>query len=314
MSISTLPPAPAGQRERLPATVAFAVLVHGMVILGVRFVPEALPSASASAIEVTLVRERSVTAPEQAEYLAQHASVGGGNTTEQVRPRAPLATAAPIALPGLEVGDEWLSATPGSAATHDPDSLAAMDQHRDLLHRVVTATRSTRELPSAARPVAGSDAPQLVVSHLMTLTADDTDPVSDINQRALAQAHALRERFIAVNSRESNYAEYLEQWRRRVERIGNAEYPAEARSRGLTGRLVMEIVLNADGTIRELALRRRSAQPLLDDAAYHAVRHAAPFLPFPPAIRADTDVLRFLYEWRYESGIATATMRSARAG
>ena len=314
MSILTLPPAPVATRERLPTTFAFALLVHAALILGVRFAPEELQRFAASTIEVTLVRERTVEAPDDPEYLAQSSARGGGNTAEHVRPRAPFATAAPLELPGLDAGDEWLSATPGTAATEAPDSITARDPLQQALHRTVTAVRSRREVPTAARPITGVDAPRLIVSHLMTLAREDADPVSDVNQAALAQAKKPRERFVSVESRESTYAQYLEMWRRRVERVGNANYPAEARARNLQGRLVLEIVLNADGTIRQLATRRGSPHQVLDDAAYRAVRQAAPFAPFPTRIRAETDVLRFLYEWRYEAGTVSATTGQANAG
>jgi protein TonB len=314
MSILTLPPAPVSPRERLPTTFTFALLVHAAVILGVRFAPEELQRFAASTIEVTLVREQTVEAPDQPEYLAQHSARGGGNTADRVRPRAPFATAAPLELPGLDAGDEWLSATPGTAETEAPDSITARDPLQQALHRAVTAERSKREVPTAARPITGVDAPRLIVSHLMTLARDDADPVSDVNQSALAQARKPRERFVSVESRESTYAQYLEMWRRRVERVGNANYPAEARARNLQGRLVLEIVLNADGTIRQLATRRGSAHEVLDDAAYRAVRQAAPFAPFPNRIRAETDVLRFLYEWRYEAGTVSATTGRVGAG
>lgn len=310
MSRVALPVAAAGTQERLPATIAFALLLHLTVILGVRFVPEADPTSDAAALEATEVREQTVAPPDQARYLAPSSSRGGGNTSALERPRAPLASAAPFELPGLDAGDEWLTATPGTAQTEAPDTLVAPDPHQQLLHRAVTTARSPRELATAARPVYGVDAPRVVISHLMTVTSDSVDPVSDVNQSALASSQKLRERFIAVDARESRYALYLEQWRRRVERVGNAEYPTEARDRKLSGRLVLEIVINADGTIRQLATRRSSQHAVLDEAAWRAVRHAAPFAPFPATLRADTDVLRFLYEWRYESGVVSATMRS----
>lgn len=314
MSVMTLPSAPVAPSERLPATICFALLLHATVILGVRFAPEDLGEFVASAIEVTLVREQNVAAPTNPEYLAQRSAQGGGNTAEKVRPRAPYATAAPLELPGLDAGDEWLSATPGTAVTDAPDSVAARDPHQVLLHRAVTALRAPREIATAARPITGSDAPRLIVSHLMSIARDAADPVSDVNQAALAQSKTPRERFVSVESRESHYARYLELWRRRVERVGNANYPAEARSAGLSGRLVLEIVLNADGTIRELATRRSSSHRVLDEAAYRAVRLAAPFAPFSREVRAETDVLRFLYEWRYAAGTVTATAGKARAG
>ena len=177
----------------------FALLLHLTVILGVRFVPEDGPTHDAAAVEVTQVREQSVAAPDDARYLAPSASRGGGNTEAQERPRAPLATAAPLDLPGLDAGDEWLTATPGTATTESPDALTAPDPHQQLLHRAVTTARSSHELSTAARPVSGVDAPRLVISHLMTVTADSVDPVSEINQSALASSAKLRERFVAVD-------------------------------------------------------------------------------------------------------------------
>jgi protein TonB len=302
VSIDTLPSAEPGADERLPTTLAVAVLLHGLIILGVSFAPERLPAAGVSAIEVTLVQQRSERAPERADYLAQANLRGAGNTAEQVRPRAPSATSAALDLAGIPVGDEWLTATPGDADLPDPDLLRAQALPDPALRSAVTTREARRQLATRAQPVKGMEAPRLMIAHLMEVTSATADPVADANQDPRAHSRTPRERFVAVNAAESRYARYLEGWRRRVERLGNRNYPAEARSRGLEGRVVLEIVLNADGTVRELSPRRSSGHGVLDDAALRSVRSAQPFAPFPPELRADTDVLRFLYEWRYASG------------
>ena len=79
MRLAALPIPASGMQERLPATIAFALLLHLTVILGVRFVPESEGAQDAAAVEVTQVREQTVSAPDDARYLAPSASRGGGN-------------------------------------------------------------------------------------------------------------------------------------------------------------------------------------------------------------------------------------------
>ena len=101
--------------------------------------------------------------------------------------------------------------------------------------------------------------------------------------------------------------------RRKVERVGNLNFPAEIRNRHLTGSLALEVALNSDGSIRELSLDDASGQPLLDDSAQRIVKLAAPFAPFPAAIRRDTAVLRFVYVWRFNGGKRLGGVQAAEA-
>jgi protein TonB len=41
------------------------------------------------------------------------------------------------------------------------------------------------------------------------------------------------------------------------------------------------------------------------------LRLAAPFEPFPEGLRADYDVLRFAYEWRFSEGAGALRARTA---
>ena len=105
-----------------------------------------------------------------------------------------------------------------------------------------------------------------------------------------------------MNARASRYAEYLDAWRRKVEHIGNLNFPPQIREQHLSGSLALEVALNADGGIRKLTLRRSSPYPLLDQSAIRIVKMAAPFAPFPDNFHKDTDVLRFVYVWRFNGG------------
>jgi protein TonB len=91
----------------------------------------------------------------------------------------------------------------------------------------------------------------------------------------------------------------LDAWRAKVERIGNLNYPEEAKRRGIQGNLVLDVSVRADGTLGSMAVRRSSGHKLLDDAALRIVELAAPFAPFPPDIRTDTDELHITRTWKF---------------
>ena len=91
------------------------------------------------------------------------------------------------------------------------------------------------------------------------------------------------------------------EWRRKVERVGNLNYPDRAARLGLSGNLLLEVALNPDGTVADIALRRSSGEPILDDAAVRIVKLAAPFAPFPPGIAEDVDILHIERTWFFHS-------------
>jgi protein TonB len=108
------------------------------------------------------------------------------------------------------------------------------------------------------------------------------------------------------STRESNLAEYLDAWRRRVERIGTANYPTELLGNISAGRPTLEVVIAADGRLEDIVVRRSSGDKALDQAALRILRLAAPFAPLPDTIRANYDVLRFAYEWDFSPAAASA--------
>ena len=101
------------------------------------------------------------------------------------------------------------------------------------------------------------------------------------------------------SSRQSGLAEYLDGWRRRVERIGTANYPAELLGDPNAGRPTLEVVIGKDGQLVDIVVRKSSGDKALDQAALKILRLAAPFEPLPQVIRKDYDVLRFAYDWDF---------------
>lgn len=296
--------------ERLLTTLFFAVLLHGIVILGVTFSGEETPPARDNTLEITLVNSNVATPSDDPDYLADISQQGSGNTRENVRPQAAMSSPALAALDGAPDASGIENRLDSSDGSENPDALHAPSQQAVADKQVVTRAESDIAAPTQARsPAARSE--RVLVARLMTPGNELTEPVNDANSQALARGEEVREKVIAVNTRESVYARYLDAWRRQVERVGNANYPDEARRRGVEGDLMLEVALNSDGTIRELSVRRASPHPLLDDAAMRILRLAAPFPPFSDAMLAETDVLRFAWIWRFGREGGSGSVRAA---
>lgn len=125
---------------------------------------------------------------------------------------------------------------------------------------------------------------------------------AEIQRKLKAKAERPRRTFISASTKEYKYASYMEAWRTKVERVGNLNYPEEARQRGLTGSLILDVALNPDGSVEQITIRRSSGNKILDDAAIRIVKLAAPFAPFPDNIRTETDILHITRTWQFMQG------------
>ena len=105
--------------------------------------------------------------------------------------------------------------------------------------------------------------------------------ISEVKRKLETKAKRPKRTFISASTREYKYAAYMEAWRAKVERVGNLNYPEEARKRKISGQLVLDVALNPDGKINQITVRRSSGHKVLDDAAIRIVELAAPYAPFP---------------------------------
>ncbi len=286
-------------RDRLITTLLFALLIHGIIILGITFT-SGKPS-SGSTLEVTLVQTRSVVPPQHADYIAQANQRGDGNTKKLVRPQSPLSMPSAINHSGLPDGADPVSnsgrGVAASASKGLNDTVAANQ------YAVVTTRARTGQFANAhSAPSPRSASSRVLIARLLTEGDDALMPTDNPVRLPQATSPDPRAAFVSVNARNSRYAGYLDTWRRKVEQIGNLNFPPQIRAEHLSGSLALEVALNADGSIRDLILRRPSPYPLLDQSAIRIVKMAAPFAAFPASFRKDTDVLRFVYVWRFNGG------------
>ncbi|HAQ74391.1 MAG TPA: energy transducer TonB, partial [Pseudomonas sp.] len=95
---------------------------------------------------------------------------------------------------------------------------------------------------------------------------------------------------------------YRDEWRKKVERIGNLNYPDEARRQRIYGSLRMLVIVKSDGTVEELRVLESSGRPVLDEAAMRIVRLSAPFAPFSGELARNYDQVEIIRTWRFERG------------
>ena len=115
-----------------------------------------------------------------------------------------------------------------------------------------------------------------------------------------------RRKFLGTRSSEYRFAQYMEDWRLKVERVGTLNYPDAARGK-LYGSLTLTVTLGRDGEVLTISIDRSSGHQILDDAARRIVQMASPYSPFPPDIRRDTDILEITRTWSFTQGDALET-------
>ncbi|BBD80105.1 energy transducer TonB [Aerosticca soli] len=270
--------------EPFGATLLFSLLLHGLVILGVTF-HYAKPAPSLPTLDVTLVDVANRRAPVHADFLAQLDNQGGGEQDRVARPSAPVA--GPLPIPTQGTAPRPVEATEPRPQTATPMHLITTRGEAGV---TVPSAQEHRVQESQALP----DADERRRAEEMAALA------AELRARTEAYAKRPKKKFISANTREYAYAAYMRGWVDRVERIGNLNYPEEARRRGLHGELELTVTLARDGSVKAIDVTRSSGQPILDRAAIQIVRLAAPFAPIPSEERIDE--LHITRTWQFLPG------------
>jgi periplasmic protein TonB len=282
------------ETDRLGVTAFGSLLLHIVVILGVTFsLPKLKLGDLTHNLEITLVQSRSERAPDKAEFLAQANQDGGGDSEKPDIARNPL--------PLREISDSQriptARPTPQQATPAKRDQRALMTSPRADKQITVPLPDPQRKDPRPTLPELGLPAPD-IHSERARLNAEISRQWQEYQQRP-------RRKFLNARTQEYRYALYMSTWHAKVERIGNLNYPEEAKRRGLRGSLLLDVVLSKDGTVKEVRVLRSSGHALLDDAARRIVALAAPFSPFSPDMQAETDLLHITRTWKFNDTLST---------
>jgi protein TonB len=268
-----------------------AVAVHALIILGISFdISREKPPAPERTLDVTLVQPKTEPKPvDKPDFLAQQSQEGGGEETIKERRTSPLGNpqATPNPKPALEM-ERSGSETP------------RVEEARPEVLTTQKAKRAERTTPP--KPVVQAK-PKTKLSQLLASTQLEIDRLTaELDRHTLSASRQNRRKAVNASTQEYKYASYLESWRSKVEKIGNLNYPDEAKRRKLYGNLLMHVAVRADGSVERIRVVRSSGHKLLDDAAVRIVRLSAPFAPFPPEIRKEVDVLDITRTWQFLDG------------
>ena len=286
MNAVVVPAAPRiGERERLSATMVLSLLMHGMLILGLGFaLDDAAPVMPT--LDVILTQTQSPLTKAQADFLAQASNQGGGEHDRSTRPRE--AQAGRVPQPEQGIAPRPLRAQ-SPAPTPAPRA------------RVVSNLRSPQTVPvPQPRPQVEQrmlpPGPQKIEHDIAMARL-----AAEIHLRSQQYAKRPKRKFVSASTREYAYAGYLRGWVDRVERVGNLNYPDEARQRRIGGLLVISVGIRRNGSVESTRIIQSSNIPMLDAAALRIVKLSEPFAPLPKTAE-DVDILHVTRTWQFLPG------------
>ncbi|MEQ1589176.1 MAG: TonB family protein [Gallionella sp.] len=271
-------------RTSLSSSMIVSVVLHAIALFGITFVmPDPRSMANEmNTLQVVLVNSKSKTKPNKADALAQHNLDGGGNTEDN--------RVAKTSFPTLQDSQQF---TPEQLAKH-------ITKLEEETKRVMTQLKSDhtvkqpdpKKFDGTARTM-GEDLVQrsLEIARLEAQISKNNDYYQKMPRR----------KFIGARTQEFRFAQYIEDWRVKVERIGNLNYPDAARQQKAFGSLQLSVSIRTDGSIENVEVNRSSGQRILDAAAVRIVKLAAPYSRLPPEITKDTDILTITRTWTFTS-------------
>ena len=276
------------QSRALYGAIAASIVLHA-VLLAVHFrYPDALRwNLANQPLEVVLVNARTKEKPVHADVLAQANLDRGGNTDERRRAKTPL----PVTRPH----------DPGRDLAQAQRRVRRLEEQQRRLLAKATASRLAVAPETEHKAPAEQPKPQLSGRDLADLSLAAMQLQAQIDRRIEEYQKRPRKKFIGARATEYRFAQYEEDWRQKIERVGTLNYPAEARGK-LYGNLRLTVTIRPDGSVQSVDLDRSSGLKVLDAAAFKIVRMSSPFAPFPPDIRKDTDLLVITRTWFFGPG------------
>ena len=283
--------------DRLGLALFTSILVHMVVILGITFSAPRIRLPGSESLEITLVQTRSDKTPVNPQFLAQSNQDGGGTSESRDIARSPL--------PVQEMSDQnsrmpLAQPEPQRRVKSLSDLIALITG--DEARRAVTAREPTREKKEERIPPE-----RMGLLERNARAAERARLNAEINRNFQEFQAMPRHKYLNARTQEYKYAAYMDAWRAKVERVGNLNYPEQAKRQGIAGSLVLDVAIKQDGSLQGVQVLRPSGHKLLDDAAVRIVELAAPYAPLPPDMRVDVDILHITRTWKFqETGVTSS--------
>jgi protein TonB len=284
--------------DRLGLALFASILVHMVAILGVTFSAPRIRLPGSESLEITLVQTHSDKAPANPQFLAQSNQDGGGTSESRDIARSPL--------PVQEMSDQN-----SRMPLAQPEPQRRVKSLNDLIALITgddaRRTVTTRE-PHREKKEERITPERMGLLERNARAAERARLNAEINRNFQEFQAMPRHKYLNARTQEYKYAAYMDAWRAKVERVGNLNYPEQAKRQGIAGSLVLDVAIKPDGSLLGVQVLRPSGQKVLDDAAVRIVELAAPFAPLPPDMRADVDILHITRTWKFqETGVTSSS-------
>jgi periplasmic protein TonB len=330
--------------DRMILTLIGSVILHVIVVFTISFNVFSPPTnAPVNQLDITLVKQQTEQAPEEASYLAQVNNEGGGETDEKspeptpelavpIAEEAPASTdpvspavteldpvpvepvnPEPVVEPAPPVEPSTPAEAPAEKVVPEPPAEKTVVEAKPepkTTSKKVTAENADRKVETS----------EIVAEETVEETAEITPNISgaeliararseigslqstlEYNSRALSETP--KKRRISAATKEYSAAAYMRAWAMKVERIGNMNYPQEAKDKGVNGSLMLSVDIKPDGSVPPdgIVVSRSSGHKVLDDAAVRIVRLGAPYAAIPEDVLKNNDMLTIIRTWKFES-------------
>ena len=303
---------------RLLVTLLLACLFHVLLIFGLGLA-KPKPKEADKSLDVILVVNPSPKPPARAEFFAQSPQKGGGDSKKKALPRSLPKLAetlipkmAPTPHSGIEEEPMDTPTKPEAMAMQEPSHEAKPMSNENTVAKgdiesnpkpvlqVTKSDKKTLEELGNKTDIGSESTPPRLSTEL--LTQQIAEVTTEFNKSQEDQAKHQRMVYInSVNAHKYNAAAYEAAWQKKVERIGNLNYPEEARKHNLSGSLLLAVGVKADGSLYSMVVRHSSGEPILDEAAQRIVSLAAPFAAFPKELQEEADVVIITRTWLFSA-------------
>jgi periplasmic protein TonB len=262
--------------------ISFGLHLFILLFVGAKLIDPNQFAPPHNVMDVVLVNAKTTSKPVKADALAQANLDGGGNTDEARRAKSPM--------PAIEQ-------TAQSEARAAQQRIRELEQEMKTLMTQAKSSAKVLQGEVVSQP-AGSPSPQTA-----TELIQKTEAIERLEAAIAREYQAYQQRprrtFIGARTAEYRFAHYVDQWRIKIERVGNLNYPEEAKARKIYGKLQLTIAIKANGEIEDVQINRSSGHRVLDEAAKRIVHLAAPYERFPDNIKRDTDILHITRTWMF---------------
>ena len=261
-------------------------------------------------LEVILVNASTDEAPGagEAQAIAQHNLVGGGNLDEKgVRATSPLLPS-PYDAFGTELAPSTAQ-TENDTETEPSDAptFQQLEQmQREQMELLARVKQQVAALGAAAaqQPASSAQAQEMEKKRQLLLST-----VGEIERRMQYENSRPRRRYIGPTTVQGPQALYYDNLKQKIEEKGTANFPTHNGVK-LYGELVLRLVVNHDGSVIETQVMRSSGNRMLDRRAEAIAVTAGPFGKFDTALRRYTDQLAIISRFKFEHNNTLATQVS----